>query len=85
MEETTDGFVVAEKDLELRGAGEIMGTRQSGLPIFRVANLIRDQALLELARQEAEKIIENQANRETVAPLIEEVRKQPRFGLARIG
>ncbi|NBO63762.1 MAG: DNA helicase RecG, partial [Acidobacteria bacterium] len=85
MEETTDGFVVAEKDLELRGAGEIMGTRQSGLPIFRVANLIRDQALLELARQEAEKIIENQANRESVAPLIEEVRRQPRFGLARIG
>ena len=45
MAKTNDGFVIAEKDLELRGPGELLGTRQSGLPEFRVANLVRDQQL----------------------------------------
>src|SRR6185295_8165331 len=49
MEKTTDGFVIAEKDLEIRGAGELLGTRQSGLPEFRVGNLVRDIQILELA------------------------------------
>ncbi|MFQ6672675.1 MAG: ATP-dependent DNA helicase RecG, partial [Candidatus Tectimicrobiota bacterium] len=44
---TTDGFVIAEKDLELRGPGELVGTRQSGLPELRYANLVRDQGVLE--------------------------------------
>ena len=47
MAKTNDGFVIAEKDLELRGPGELLGTRQSGLPEFRVANLVRDQKFLE--------------------------------------
>src|SRR5204862_7580619 len=42
MAETSDGFRIAEKDLELRGPGEVMGTRQSGVPTFRVGNLVRD-------------------------------------------
>jgi ATP-dependent DNA helicase RecG len=50
---TTDGFRVAESDLELRGPGELLGRRQSGFLRFRVANLIRDRELLELAREEA--------------------------------
>jgi len=50
---TTDGFEIAEKDLELRGPGELFGTRQSGLPPFRVASLPADLALLRLARKEA--------------------------------
>ena len=50
---TTDGFVIAEKDFELRGPGEIFGSRQSGLPPFRVANLISDTDLLQLARRDA--------------------------------
>ncbi len=50
MVETTDGFRIAEVDLELRGPGELLGTRQSGLPDFRVANLIRDRSILDEAR-----------------------------------
>jgi ATP-dependent DNA helicase RecG len=57
MVATTDGFKIAEADLELRGPGEFFGTRQSGLPEFRVADLIRDAALLEQARREAQVII----------------------------
>jgi ATP-dependent DNA helicase RecG len=53
MAETTDGFRIAEVDLSLRGPGDFFGTRQSGLPEFRVANLLRDAACLEPARQEA--------------------------------
>ncbi|MDH3997339.1 MAG: ATP-dependent DNA helicase RecG [Desulfuromonadales bacterium] len=50
---TTDGFRIAEADLEIRGPGEFLGTRQSGLPDFRVANILRDGSLLESARQDA--------------------------------
>lgn len=58
MEETTDGFVIAERDLEIRGPGEFMGTRQSGLPGFKMANLVRDQKILEAARKAAFDIVE---------------------------
>ena len=54
MVRTQDGFELAELDLELRGPGEFFGTRQSGLPDFRVASLIRDRALLEQAKAEAQ-------------------------------
>jgi ATP-dependent DNA helicase RecG len=57
MVATTDGFKIAEADLELRGPGEFFGTRQSGLPEFRVADLLRDAALLGEARREAQTII----------------------------
>jgi ATP-dependent DNA helicase RecG len=53
MVRTSDGFQIAELDLELRGPGEFFGTRQAGMPSFRVANLIRDRQLLELAKREA--------------------------------
>jgi ATP-dependent DNA helicase RecG len=53
MVDTNDGFKIAELDLELRGPGEFFGTRQAGMPSFRVANLIRDRQLLELAKREA--------------------------------
>jgi ATP-dependent DNA helicase RecG len=53
MVETSDGFEIAETDLQLRGPGEFFGTKQAGLPAFRVANLLRDRDLLELARKEA--------------------------------
>ena len=55
MVQTQDGFELAELDLAMRGPGEFFGTRQAGLPDFRVANLVRDRALLELAKQEAER------------------------------
>ncbi len=53
MVRTQDGFELAELDLQLRGPGEFFGTRQAGLPDFRVANLVRDRELLELAKREA--------------------------------
>jgi ATP-dependent DNA helicase RecG len=53
MGETTDGFVIAEKDLELRGPGDVFGTRQAGAPTLRVGDLLRDHALMEVARREA--------------------------------
>ena len=53
LEESTDGFRIAEADLALRGPGDFLGTRQAGLPDFRVANLLRDTALLGAARDEA--------------------------------
>jgi ATP-dependent DNA helicase RecG len=53
MAESNDGFRIAEADLDIRGPGEFLGTRQSGMPDFRVANLLRDGRILEEARQEA--------------------------------
>jgi len=53
LERTTDGFRIAEADLELRGPGDFLGTRQAGLPPFRVASLVRDTALMRAARDEA--------------------------------
>lgn len=53
MVETEDGFRIAEADLEIRGPGDFLGTRQAGLPDFRVANLLKDLSILETARQEA--------------------------------
>ncbi len=53
IQKSNDGFVIAEEDLKIRGPGDFMGTRQSGMPILRVANLIRDIKILESARKEA--------------------------------
>lgn len=58
MEETEDGFRLAEADLEIRGPGDFLGTRQAGLPDFRVASLIRDQKILERARRAAFEYVE---------------------------
>lgn len=55
---TNDGFLIAEKDLELRGPGDIEGTRQSGALNFKIASIVNDKDLLELARNEAEKLVE---------------------------
>lgn len=85
MEETTDGFKIAERDLELRGPGEVMGTRQSGIPAFRIANIVRDQKILELARREANYMLSERGRTRETDRLIQHVRSQPRFGLARVG
>jgi ATP-dependent DNA helicase RecG len=53
METISDGFALAEKDFEIRGPGEVLGLKQSGLPPFKVADLVRDRALLEMARRDA--------------------------------
>ena len=58
MRDTDDGFLIAEEDLRLRGAGELLGTRQSGLPAFRLADLAAHAGLLEAARDDARLIVE---------------------------
>ena len=57
MTETTNGFVLAEEDLKMRGSGEIFGTRQSGIPEFQVADLVEDYPILEEARKVASQIV----------------------------
>lgn len=85
MAKTNDGFVIAEKDLELRGAGELLGTRQSGLPEFRIGNLIRDQQILEKARKEAEFYLTKHERSAETSKMIQRMRSDSRFGLAAIG
>jgi len=89
MEETTDGFRIAEADLELRGPGEFLGTKQSGLPDFAVAELARDQTILKEAREEGFALVsedpelstpENAALRELLLH-----RFRGRLSLARVG
>ena len=63
MTETTDGFRIAEIDLKLRGPGEFFGTRQWGIPTFRIANLLRDHEILEWAKREAAEFVEHPPSR----------------------
>jgi ATP-dependent DNA helicase RecG len=58
LEQSQDGFFISEMDMRFRGPGEVLGTRQSGLPDFALASLVEDQEVLELAREAAEKVIE---------------------------
>ena len=58
MEQSQDGFFISEMDMRFRGPGEVLGTRQSGLPDFALASLVEDQAVLEQAREAAEKVME---------------------------
>ena len=85
MAETNDGFRIAEKDLEIRGPGEVMGTRQSGVPTFRVGNLVRDLHILEEARNEADYYLTARKHTRETSRLIERVRADTRFGLASVG
>jgi ATP-dependent DNA helicase RecG len=85
MAQTNDGFLIAEKDLEIRGPGELLGTKQSGLPEFRVANIVRDQQILENARREAGFYLAKGDKSAEASRMIERVRSDPRFGLANVG
>jgi ATP-dependent DNA helicase RecG len=90
MVRTQDGFELAELDLELRGPGEFFGTRQAGLPDFRVANLVRDRELLELAKREASAFVASggaeatEAERAVVAARLKKA-WQRRYGLVEAG
>src|ERR1700761_6863347 len=88
MVRTQNGFELAELDLQLRGPGEFFGTRQAGLPDFRVANIVRDRAMLEIAKQEATRFIENQeASDEEKKRVWARLREawQRRYGLVEAG
>ena len=84
MAQTSNGFIIAEKDLELRGPGELLGTKQSGLPEFRIGNIVRDQEILEKAKQEAEFYLAK-AKSVVTAKMVTRIKADPRFGLAQIG
>jgi ATP-dependent DNA helicase RecG len=84
LEQTTDGFAISERDLEIRGPGEFFGTRQSGLPEMRIANVLRDRAVLEEAREEAFRLVE----RGPLPPGLEGFLRDywgERFGLIEVG
>ena len=84
LAETTDGFEIAERDLELRGPGDFFGTRQSGVPLFRVGDLLRDHRLMEEARRTAAEWL---AGPEATEARLAAVRSAwiRRFGLAGVG
>jgi ATP-dependent DNA helicase RecG len=90
MVRTNDGFQIAELDLELRGPGEFFGTKQAGLPSFRVANIIRDRQLLEAAKREAAFVLSG-PNQEISQAEIDRALKRMRtrwalsYGLVEVG
>jgi ATP-dependent DNA helicase RecG len=90
MVRTSDGFEIAEKDLEQSGPGEFFGTKQAGMPAFRVANLVRDRALLEAAKKEAAALVGSASpgvSRDEARVVMEHLRAhwQRRYGLVEVG
>ncbi len=90
MVRTSDGFQIAELDLELRGPGEFFGTRQAGLPSFHVANLIRDRQLLEIAKREAATVLEGpnpEISQDEIKKALRHMRNrwQKSYGLVEVG
>ena len=84
MADTTDGFAIAERDLELRGPGDFFGTRQSGVPALRTGDLVRDREVMEDAHREARDLVDRGA---LSGPLLEFVQShwQQQFGLIEVG
>jgi len=85
MEATSDGFKIAEKDLDLRGQGEILGTRQSGIQNFRIGNIVRDLDILIAARKEAEYYLTEKRLSPETSKLVKVVRSDKRTRLAGVG
>jgi ATP-dependent DNA helicase RecG len=85
--ESTDGFHIAEMDLRLRGPGEFFGTKQSGLPALRIANILRDTEILEIARREAVDFIAKPPTPEDLRRAVAYIRDhwQRRYGLVTVG
>jgi ATP-dependent DNA helicase RecG len=87
MVESQDGFVIAEMDLKLRGPGEFFGTKQSGLPSLRIANILRDPDILAAARHEARAFVERPPSQQDFAKAVTYIRDhwQRRYGLVSVG
>jgi ATP-dependent DNA helicase RecG len=85
--DSTDGFHIAEVDLKLRGPGEFFGTRQAGLPSLRVANILRDQEILEAARREAVDFVSSPPSQEVLRRAVAYIRDhwQRQYGLVTVG
>jgi ATP-dependent DNA helicase RecG len=85
--DSTDGFHISEMDLKLRGPGEFFGTKQSGLPSLRVANILRDTEILEAARREAQDFVERPSSSEELESAVAYIRNhwQRRYGLVTVG
>jgi ATP-dependent DNA helicase RecG len=86
MVESSDGFYIAEIDLKLRGPGEFFGTRQSGMPALRIANIVRDREILEIARSEALEFTSTKAEPEELRRAAAFIRDhwQRRYGLIQV-
>ena len=84
MASTSDGFVIAERDLELRGPGDFFGTRQSGMPKLRTGDLVRDRDIMEEAHREARRIVEGAGLSGELLEFVEQ-RWQQQFGLIEVG
>jgi ATP-dependent DNA helicase RecG len=84
LTDTSDGFEIAERDLQLRGPGDFFGTRQSGLPTLRVGDLLRDHKLLEIARREAAGALDDPQQTAALAAMVSASWEQ-RFGLVGVG
>ena len=84
MADTTDGFVIAERDLELRGPGDFFGTRQSGLPRLRTGDLVRDRDIMEDAHREARRIVDEGTLTPELRQFVES-RWRDQFGLIEVG
>lgn len=76
LEQSQDGFFISEMDLRFRGPGEVLGTRQSGLPDLALASLVDDQEVLQLARQAAERVMEIDPALQRWLPMKEELRRR---------
>jgi ATP-dependent DNA helicase RecG len=87
LTDTTDGFKIADMDLKLRGPGEFFGTKQSGMPSLRVANILRDTELLEHARREATAFIAHPPSEDELRNAVVYIRDhwQRRYGLVTVG
>jgi ATP-dependent DNA helicase RecG len=85
--ESSDGFYIAEMDMKLRGPGEFFGTRQSGLPAFRIGNILRDTDILEVARKEAASFVAHPPAEDDLRRAVEFIRDhwQRRYGLVLVG
>ena len=81
---TTDGFAIAEKDLELRGPGDFFGTRQSGLPKLRTGDVVRDRDIMEDAHREARRLVAEGGLTGDLLQFVQE-RWQQQFGLVEVG
>ena len=85
--ESTDGFHISEMDLKLRGPGEFFGTKQSGLPSLRIANILRDTEILEIARRDAVDFIARPPGEDDLRRAVAYIRDhwQRRYGLVTVG